>query len=102
MGKRPLSSKEKLDLQSRLDDARKRYKWLGEYVAELESDLQRGTAWEYEPEAFRKMCKEVEELARKSKEESEQREINSYGRILTQEEHQGWARRPLRIPPISF
>lgn len=94
MSERPLNDKEKLDLRKRLDDARKRYEQLGDYIAELEADLQRGTAWGYESGAFGKMCREVEESAGKDREEDEKQEISRYGRILTHEEHRGWVRLP--------
>lgn len=83
MGERPLTDEERISIEKRLLDATGRKLIIDNYVSDLEQQLKIGTVRVYEPETFKKMVKEVEEDGRKWRGQSEQREIEQYGRTLT-------------------
>ncbi len=94
MATRPLTDKESTNIQLRLKVAKEQLLVLSRYVLELKQELEAGTVWCYEPEAFRKMCKEVEEKVAAWKKQEEERELARYGRLLTDDERRGWVARP--------
>lgn len=89
MGERPMTSAEEARLRGRLSEAKGKREQLSLLIAGMEKDLQRGTIWQYDLEAFKEMCAEVEESARRDEERFERWEIARYGRVLTHEERQG-------------
>jgi len=97
MGSIPLSAEEIADTEEKLVEAKKQQQLANQYVAYLEQQLHDRTTWVYDSEAFSKMCKEVEEIARKDRERSEQLEIERYGRVLTGAERQGWTHKPKEV-----
>lgn len=94
MATRPLTDKESTDLQLRLNAAKEQLLALSRYVSQLKQEVEAGTVWCYEPEAFRKMCKEVAEKVAAWKKQEEEREIARYGRLLSEEERRYWVARP--------
>lgn len=94
MATRPLTDKESTDIRLRLNAAKEQLLALSRYVAQLKQELEAGTVWCYEPEAFRKMCKEIEEKVAAWKKQGEEREIARYGRLLTDNERRWRISRP--------
>ncbi|MBA7658590.1 hypothetical protein ES703_66549 [subsurface metagenome] len=94
MATRPLTEKESADIRLRLRAAGEQLLALSRYIAQLKQELEAGTVWCYEPEAFRKMCKEVEEKVAAWKKQEEEREIARYGRPLTDDERRWRVARP--------
>lgn len=86
MGTRPLSSEERLSIEKRLEDAKKRQCLTNQYVAELEQRLNVGTCWYLSPEDNERIKKEVAEIVQQDNERSMQLEIKMYGHELTDNE----------------
>ena len=97
MGTRPLVDREIKDLEKRLQDARGQGLQLNRYITDLEKKLQDGTAWCYEPKAFKQICREVEEKCCKWTKEDEQRDIARFGKVLTFAERMCWVSMPEEI-----
>ena len=97
MGTGPLSDWRRVDIEKRLKEAKERQALNSRYVADLEGQLKDGTAWCLDPEENRRGWEWSAELARKSRERSEQREIEQYGQILTDGQRKGWTELPEEV-----
>jgi len=97
MGSRPLTDDERISIQERLIEVKKRSQILLSCIAYMEKELQEGTTWYITSEESAKMHKEVKEIAHKDQERFELWEIERYGRVLTDAERLGWTHMPDRI-----
>ncbi len=87
MGERPMDDAEKTHIQERLDDAKKERDYYNRLVVELEAELKYGTVWCLSQEENAKRWAEVTETCRINKENSDKREIELYGHVLTESEN---------------
>jgi len=97
MGMRPLTGKELATLEKKLKVAREHLQEVTITVENLEKQLKDGTVWCYDPEEFKKMQEEVKAKVTRWKEGDEAREIDRYGRLLTDKERSGIVERPEEI-----
>ena len=96
METRPLTDAEGTDIEKQLEAAKEQRKVISGYIVDMEQELREGTAWCYEPKAFRKMCQGIQKEAHKRQKQYEQQEIKHYGRLLTDAERRGWEKTPRR------
>ena len=88
LGTRQLSNEERLDIEKRLEDAKKRQQLVNQHIAELEQQLNVGTCWYLSPEDDERIKKDVAEIVQQDKERDRLLEIKWYGHELTGDERQ--------------
>ena len=101
MGTRPLHDEEIERKEETLKVLREKYQEYGESITELEEELRVGTIWCPDPGENEQMYAEIQEKVQRWREESEQREVTCYGRLLTDDERAGWVKRPDVVSEMS-
>ena len=100
MSIRPLTDKERAVTEKKLAEMKEKVQTLNGYIADMEKELQEGT-WCSDPEERITAWRQIEHEVAMWNEESEQREVEQYGRLLTGSERSGFVRIPVKEENIA-
>lgn len=100
MDMRQLTDSERAVTEKKLAEMKDRVQTLNGYIADMEKELQDGV-WCSDPEESITAWRQIEHEVARWKEESEQREVEHYGRLLTDSERSGFVRMPVKEENIA-